>query len=442
MRKRKILNLLMVLSIILIVLCGVMAVKSIKGPAAEPKAESMTNTEEEKETEFVHALLVQNKVGIVTVERSGIAYEVDENTEIRSGDIFQTKVSASVALMDGETERIVLSADTELKVADTEILSAELENGEIFADVRNWDKSLQLAADGVDVTTENAVFTMTAQPAAWTVYVYAGEISVTGNTIADSLTAKAGQMVSILQDTEGNVKADTADFEAEALSDAQLAKLQKCDLDETFCFTKETLAEIQTAREEEKEAAQQAQLLLEEQAKKELAQEQASYDQATAEYAEALEKAGVEVKTDEDGNIIVEEPKYCTIEIRCDTILDNMDNLAEGKEGYVPSSGKILSASKIMFEEGETVFDVLKRACDLTGIQLEYSYTPLYKSYYIEGINNLYEFDCGSQSGWMYKVNGWFPNYGCSSYNVKEGDTIVWCYTCKGLGADVGGSNY
>ena len=63
----------------------------------------------------------------------------------------------------------------------------------------------------------------------------------------------------------------------------------------------------------------------------------------------------------------------------------------------------------------------------------------LYNSAYIEGIANLYEFDCGSQSGWMYKVNGWFPNYGCSKYAVNEGDTIVWCYTCKGLGADVGG---
>ena len=63
----------------------------------------------------------------------------------------------------------------------------------------------------------------------------------------------------------------------------------------------------------------------------------------------------------------------------------------------------------------------------------------MYDSYYIEGINNLYEFDCGSESGWMYKVNGWFPNYGCSAYPLKDGDVIVWCYTCNGLGADVGG---
>ena len=43
-------------------------------------------------------------------------------------------------------------------------------------------------------------------------------------------------------------------------------------------------------------------------------------------------------------------------------------------------------------------------------------YTPLYKSYYVEGINQLYEFDCGKNSGWMYSVNGEYPNYGASSY--------------------------
>ena len=38
----------------------------------------------------------------------------------------------------------------------------------------------------------------------------------------------------------------------------------------------------------------------------------------------------------------------------------------------------------------------------------------------------------------MYKVNGWFPNYGCSRYSLKQGDVIEWVYTCD-LGRDVGG---
>ena len=119
-----------------------------------------------------------------------------------------------------------------------------------------------------------------------------------------------------------------------------------------------------------------------------------------------------------------------------------MDELETGKDSYVPADGTVLAATTVSFTDGETVFDVLKRACEQNGIQLEYSYTPLYESYYVEGIHHLYEFDCGSESGWMFKVNGWFPNYGCSAYTLSQGDSIVWCYTCHGLGADVGGGVY
>ena len=129
---------------------------------------------------------------------------------------------------------------------------------------------------------------------------------------------------------------------------------------------------------------------------------------------------------------------YVYIEIRCDTILNNMGDLTPGKAEFVPSNGVILPMVQVPFYENETVFEVLNRICKTANIQIEYSWTPLYGSYYIEGINHLYEFDCGEQSGWMYKVNEWFPNYGCSSYYVEDGDVIVWCYTCKGLGADVG----
>lgn len=138
-----------------------------------------------------------------------------------------------------------------------------------------------------------------------------------------------------------------------------------------------------------------------------------------------------------EGDILAQ---ICTIEVRCDTVLDNMGDLAPGKSSCVPANGVILATSTVRFAEGDTVFDVLKAAASATGLHLEYSYTPGYGSYYVEGINNLYEFDCGNESGWMYKVNGWFPNYGCSEYQVRDGDAIVWCYTCKGYGADLGAS--
>ena len=130
--------------------------------------------------------------------------------------------------------------------------------------------------------------------------------------------------------------------------------------------------------------------------------------------------------------------QVCTVEIRCDTVLDHMDKLNTAKAPYIPADGMILLKTQVRFTEGESAFDVLQRLCEQGDIQLEYSWTPIYDSYYVEGISHLYEFDCGAESGWMYKVNGIFPNYGCSSYEVKAGDEIVWCYTCQGLGTDVG----
>ncbi|MBP3673887.1 MAG: DUF4430 domain-containing protein [Oscillospiraceae bacterium] len=132
----------------------------------------------------------------------------------------------------------------------------------------------------------------------------------------------------------------------------------------------------------------------------------------------------------------------CTIAIYCDTILDNWDNLDPAKGSYVPDDGVILAPVTVEFNEGETVFDVLQRVCEVYDIQIEYSWTPLYDSYYIEGIHHLYEFDCGFQSGWMYKVNEWFPNYGCSAYKLAGGESIVWCYTCNGYGEDVGAEGW
>ena len=67
----------------------------------------------------------------------------------------------------------------------------------------------------------------------------------------------------------------------------------------------------------------------------------------------------------------------------------------------------------------------------------DFTSVPVTGGAYIRGINNLYEYDCGSVSGWMYKVNGDFPNVGCSDYKLSEGDSIEFLYSCD-LGADIG----
>ncbi len=133
---------------------------------------------------------------------------------------------------------------------------------------------------------------------------------------------------------------------------------------------------------------------------------------------------------------ITDEAYTCTISISCATILDNMDWLDPEKVELVPEDGWILRPTEVTFYVGESVFNVLQRTCKQQGIHMEFVNTPMYNSAYIEGIHNLYEFDCGQLSGWIYKVNGWSPNYGCSRYALKPGDRIEWQYTCN-LGIDI-----
>lgn len=141
----------------------------------------------------------------------------------------------------------------------------------------------------------------------------------------------------------------------------------------------------------------------------------------------------------EPGEITVDKNKKqtCYLTISCAAVLDNMENLTEGKEKLIPSDGVIYATKQVTFYEGETVFDVLLRETKNNRVHMEYSFNPLFNSNYVESIHNLYEFDCGKNSGWMYNVNGWYPNYGCSRYLVQEGDEIQWNYTCD-LGRDLG----
>ena len=130
----------------------------------------------------------------------------------------------------------------------------------------------------------------------------------------------------------------------------------------------------------------------------------------------------------------------CTLSVSCSTILNNMSLLDKDKSTLVPKDGSIFAAKTVTFYEGESVFNVLQREMKKVGIQMEFKNTPMYNSAYIEGIDNLYEFDVGDLSGWVYEVNGWFPNYGCSRYLLHDGDVVNWLYTCD-LGKDVGGNN-
>lgn len=148
------------------------------------------------------------------------------------------------------------------------------------------------------------------------------------------------------------------------------------------------------------------------------------------ELKEAMKGANNDIENRPDENI-------CYITITCNTALESGE-LSEAMLEVLPENGVILENYEAKYEDGESVFDVIARAVRDNKIHMEYSGTKSVP--YIEGVANLYEFDCGSLSGWMYRVNGWFPSFGMGQYKVERGDSIELIYTCD-LGKDVG-DNY
>ncbi len=121
---------------------------------------------------------------------------------------------------------------------------------------------------------------------------------------------------------------------------------------------------------------------------------------------------------------------HCFVSIDCLNILSHMSKLKESKKDYVPKDGIILKKTEVTVKPGTSAYDVLYQACRERNIHLEAAYTPMYGTYYVEGIHQLYEFDCGDLSGWNYMVNGRQPSVGCSKYQVRDGDVIAWRFTC------------
>ena len=83
---------------------------------------------------------------------------------------------------------------------------------------------------------------------------------------------------------------------------------------------------------------------------------------------------------------------------------------------------EILPACRVMPLEGESVLALLLRVAEANKIPVEYA------SDYVEGIGNLYEFDHGGESGWVYSVNGKKASVSAADYLLKDGDKILWAY--------------
>lgn len=132
---------------------------------------------------------------------------------------------------------------------------------------------------------------------------------------------------------------------------------------------------------------------------------------------------------------ITDNSQTVTLTIQCKDVLKNYDKLDASlkNEKYVPSDGIILPTTKYVLRNNDTVFDILYRAVRYERIQFDFQGAEdnTFNTIYIKSINYLYEFSCGENSGWLYKVNNKSPNCGCSDYRLSDGDSIEVYYSCS-----------
>lgn len=86
------------------------------------------------------------------------------------------------------------------------------------------------------------------------------------------------------------------------------------------------------------------------------------------------------------------------------------------------AGGGVSASGSFSFAPGVTPYDALC-ALDLSVNARSTGYGT-----YVAAIGGLAEKEHGSQSGWMYSVNGKTPMTACSNYVLSDGDSVVWYY--------------
>ncbi|QTD40811.1 DUF4430 domain-containing protein [Sporosarcina sp. Te-1] len=97
--------------------------------------------------------------------------------------------------------------------------------------------------------------------------------------------------------------------------------------------------------------------------------------------------------------------------------------------------GDIIAPTRVDIQDGDTAYTVLRRVASEQGISIDA--TGVGPTVYVKSIDGLGEFDGGPKSGWMYSVNGEFPQFSAGIYELADGDNLRWQYT-KNLGEDLG----
>lgn len=92
-------------------------------------------------------------------------------------------------------------------------------------------------------------------------------------------------------------------------------------------------------------------------------------------------------------------------------------------------NGPNMGPITVEIEDGETVFSATEKAIGTGNIKSRGSGAMLY----VEAIGGLKEYDAGPLSGWNFYVNGTIISHGSGTYEVSDGDSILWKYTTNYL---------
>ena len=82
---------------------------------------------------------------------------------------------------------------------------------------------------------------------------------------------------------------------------------------------------------------------------------------------------------------------------------------------------------ELSFAEGMSAYDITLSA--LKNKDMSFETEGSGQSLYFKRIGDFGAGDYGDMSGWLYYINSKSAEVGCSSYKLKDGDTILWKYT-------------
>ncbi|NLN45008.1 MAG: DUF4430 domain-containing protein [Clostridiaceae bacterium] len=126
-----------------------------------------------------------------------------------------------------------------------------------------------------------------------------------------------------------------------------------------------------------------------------------------------------------------------TLSVVCHTAVARVRDGAVPPDGLeLPPDGIILAPVQVSLRPDDTALTVLVRAVAAANPRYGADNVLVKGGNYIEGIGNdamplpLYEKDFGSESGWLYYIDGTYVSVGASTRTLQPGETVVWQYTC------------